>query len=122
MERFVEARKLFVDAIRSDPACGAGPRVGLALCLHRMGHMEAAYKAAYSAMRTDRQLVDARALFAILALQMHPVLPRAWATDAAPAVIDPESDPNYVRILRLLQEGFETKEPHPTIALHLARM
>ena len=68
---FADARAHFAAAILANGNCGAGPRVGLALCLLRLGHVEPAKMALKRAIEVEPSYAPALAAFAYVESHAH---------------------------------------------------
>ncbi len=51
--QFAQARELYASVIQENPGCPSAVRVGLGMCLYKLGHIEAAKKAFIRALQMD---------------------------------------------------------------------
>ena len=85
----IVARARFADVITLHPGCGAGPRVGLALCLLRLGHIDPAALALKRALEVEPN--HAAALAAHAFVESHGAALRCSGEDAIMGGV-PEED------------------------------
>lgn len=62
---YIAAREKFAEVIRKNPNCGPFPRVGLGLCLLKLGHFAVAKKAFQRAIALDKENPNPTALSAL---------------------------------------------------------
>ncbi len=51
--QYAQARELYASVIQENPGCPAAVRVGLGMCLYKLGHIEPAKKAFIRALQLD---------------------------------------------------------------------
>jgi tetratricopeptide (TPR) repeat protein len=79
---FAKAREKYAECILKAPGCGPGPRLGLALCLYKLGHIGAAKMAAKRALQLESTCASALALWSFLEMNGRAISLAAGVGDA----------------------------------------
>lgn len=118
---FPKARERFAEIIVKNPNCGSGPRIGLGLCLYRMGHIDAAKQAFRRALQVEP--TSTPALSALSFLEAH-----GQAIAVALGVADEDSISNEAdaqskavhRSVALAKRAVAASPDHPQALLELS--
>ncbi|KAA0157558.1 hypothetical protein FNF29_00134 [Cafeteria roenbergensis] len=122
---YARGRQLFARAIRAAPrVCPASARVGLGICLYRLGHTRVAVKAMERAIQLDKDLAVALSGFAVL--QMAEAASYTPTRDARGELSGPTKDEveaqARARARVLLARAVELEPREPTALLALAQL
>jgi len=119
---FARARSLFARAVRAAPdTCPAGARVGLGLCLYRLGHIAPALNAMRRALQLDSALPSALAGFAVLKrVAAARYTPQAGDVDAQSKEQVEEEARAQAHVLLTRAHGIAPRDP--TVLLPLAQL